>query len=665
MLKRYRFVAACVFTASLLSNLALAQSANESVQSPDGQLAITFKITPGTNQKSGPITYSVTFHGKQLVEDSGLTLELRGQRPLGTNVALANATRSSHDSTYHLVTGKASTVRDHYNALRLDLAEPTGQQRKLAIEARAYDDGVAFRYVVPEQRSMRDFELTNEETEFRISKDATTYALELPNFRSMYESEYIKLPISAFSNQGGVESHVLIGLPLLMDVPGVGWMAITEADLKGYSSMYLTNPSGGWASHKLESVIAPNQDNPEVKVAGTLPHHSAWRVLLVGDEPGRILESNDILSLNPPPAFADTSWIHAGRASWDWWSGSIGPDGKPAFTTDTMKYYVDFAAKSGLEYMLIDAGWSARNDITKMNGKVDVPEVVRYAAQKHVKVWIWLSYTGTDAQMEEAFPLYEKWGVAGLKIDFIERDDQPGIDFYYRAAKLAAEHHLMVDFHGATKPSGLERTYPNVMGYEGVLGLEQSRAGGRDNPDNRTTIAFTRMLAGPMDYTPGGFNNVTRDVFQPRGVEPMVMGTRAQQLAMYAIYQSPFQMVADTPKSYQDQPAFSFIEHTPATWDETKVLGGRPGEFITIARRNGVNWYLGSMTNWQPRELDIPLNFLSEGKFTAEIYEDADDAAQYPKSVRIVKKTVDRTMHLHAKLAPGGGYAVRFVPVGH
>jgi alpha-glucosidase len=664
MLNRYRSsFATCIFIALLLPISALAQTASESVQSPDGQLAITFKITPGANQKSGPITYSVTFHGKQMVEDSGLKLELRGQRPLGMNVALATATRSSHDSTYHLVTGKASTVRDHYNALRLNLAEPAGQERKLVIEARAYDDAVAFRYIVPEQRSMRDFELKNEATEFRISKDATTYALELPNFRSMYESEYIKLPISAFSNQGGVESHVLIGLPLLMDVPGVGWMAITEADLEGYSSMYLTNPSGGWASHKLESVIAPNQDNPDIKVAGTLPHHSAWRVLLVGDEPGRILESHVILSLNPPPAFADTSWIHAGRASWDWWSGSIGRDEKPAFTTDTMKYYVDFAAKAGLEYMLIDAGWSARNDITKMNGKVDVPEVVRYAAQTHVKVWIWLSYTGTDAQMEEAFPLYEKWGVAGLKIDFIERDDQPGIDFYYRAAKLAAEHHLMVDFHGATKPSGLERTYPNVMGYEGVLGLEQSKAGGRDNPDNRTTIAFTRMLAGPMDYTPGGFNNVTRDAFLPRGEEPMVMGTRAQQLAMYAIYQSPFQMVADAPKAYQDQPAFSFIEHTPATWDETKVLGGRPGEFITIARRNGVDWYLGSMTNWQPRELDIPLNFLGEGKFTAEIYEDADDAAQYPKNVRIVKRTVDNTMHLNAKLAPGGGYAVRFVPL--
>src|SRR6185312_2227605 len=282
MSNRYRCsFATSIFIALLLPISALAQMASESVQSPDGQLAITFKITPAANQKSGPITYSVIFHGKQLVDDSGLKLELRGQRPLGTNVAVENATRSSHDSTYHLVTGKASTVRDHYNALRLDLAEPSAHPRKLMIEARAYDDGVAFRYVVPEQRPIRDFELKNEATEFRISKDATTYALELPNFRSMYESEYIKLPISAFSNQGGVESHVLIGLPLLMDVPGVGWMAITEADLEGYSSMYLTNPSGGWASHKLESVIAPNQDNPEVKVAGTLPHHSAWRVLLV------------------------------------------------------------------------------------------------------------------------------------------------------------------------------------------------------------------------------------------------------------------------------------------------------------------------------------------------------------------------------------------------
>jgi alpha-glucosidase len=384
---------------------------------------------------------------------------------------------------------------------------------------------------------------------------------------------------------------------------------------------------------------------------------------MVGETPGKLVESNVITSLNPESEIKNTSWIHAGLTAWDWWSGSIGKDGKPAFTTETMKYYVDFAAKSGFPYMLIDAGWSAPNDITKMNGKVNIPEVVEYAKPKNVKIWIWMHYRDADAQMDEAFPLFEKWGVAGLKIDFVERDDQRGIDFYYRAAQKAAEHHLMVDFHGATKPTGIDRTFPNVLGYEAVLGMEQSRAGARDNPDHRTTLPFTRMLAGRMDYTPGGFDNVTRDEFVARAPHPMVMGTRAQQLAMYAIYDAPFQMVSDTPSAYEDQPAFEFIKHVPATWDETRVLNGEPGEYITMARRRGKEWFLGSMTNWSPRELaEVPLTFLGPGKYTAEIYQDADDADKYPKGVSVQKKSVDQNTRLTLKMAPGGGFAVRFVP---
>lgn len=632
------------------------------VKSPDGRLALTFEITAANKDTSaGQLDYSVTFRGKPLLDRSALQLHLEGRRPLGSNVTLLKQTPSQIDEQYHLVTGKSSTVRDHYNALRLDLAEPSGAGRKLSIEARVYDDAAAFRYLVPDQPSLREFRLTKETTEFRISKDATTYALVLPHFRTMYESEYIKLNASAFANKNGLSTTNLIGLPLLADVPGVGWMAITEADLRGNSSMYLVNPSTDWGGRGFESKLSPG-DDPAVIVTGALPHHSAWRVLLVGDEPGKLVESNVITSLNPESAIQDTSWIHAGLTAWDWWSGSIGSDGKPAFTTATMKYYVDFAADSGFPYMLIDAGWSAHNDITKMNGRVDIPEVVRYAARKNVKIWIWMNYAEADAQMDDAFPLYEKWGVAGLKIDFVERDDQRGIDFYYRAAQKAAEHHLMLDFHGATKPTGLERTYPNVLGYEAVLGMEQSRVGTRDNPDHRLTLPFTRMLAGPMDYTPGGFDNVTRDDFTPHSPHTAVMGTRAQQLAMYAIYDAPFQMVSDTPSAYKDQPAFEFIKHAHATWDETHVLNGRPGEYITTVRRSGNEWFLGCMTNWTAREVDLPLTFLDAGRYTAEIYADAEDADRYPRNVRITRQTVDRTKHLKAKLATGGGYAVRFVP---
>jgi alpha-glucosidase len=611
----------------------------------------------------GQLVYAVSFQGKSLIEPSALRLDLRDQPPLGSDVRIVGSALSKVDETYRLVTGKASLVRNRHNALRLELEENGNLKRKLVMEAKAYDDAVAFRYVVPEQTGLRDFRLENENTEFRISKDAVAYALYLPNYRTSYEGEFFKVPVSGLSSQGGVPTtKQLVGLPLLMDVPGVAWLAITDADLRDYAAMYLVNPSPVWGEHWFESRLAPNVNEPDLCVSGSLPQHSAWRVLLVGTEPGRLIESNVILSLNPESAIRDTSWIHAGRATWPLWSGHIGADGRSAFNTENMKYYTDFAATSGFEYLLVDSGWYAGRDITKMNGRIDIPELVRYAAAKGVKVWIWVHWTSVDRQMEEAFPLYEKWGVAGVKIDFMMRDDQSMIGFYYRVAEKAAQHHLMVDFHGCTKPTGLERTYPNVLGYEAVLGMEQSWANGRDTPDQHLMFPFTRMLAGRMDYTPGGFNNVTREGFEPRREYAMVMGTRAHHLAMYVVYESPFQMVSDHPGAYEGQPAFEFIKHVPATWDETKVLNGEPGEYITIARRHGNEWFLGSMTNWSLRQLDIPLTFLGTGRFTADVYADAPDADRFPKKVIVDKKMVDSGTGLKAKLAPGGGYAVRFSP---
>lgn len=635
----------------------------EEVASPDGNLVLSIEtVTKDANTPTGQLVYHVSYRGKPLVEQSALKFELEGRRPLGTEVRVTGTSKSQGEDSYKLITGKTSEVHDRYNALRVNVEQPGIISARFSIEARVFNDAVAFRYVVPDQESIRTFHLTKESTEFRIAKDATTYALILPNFHSMYESEFVKLPISAFSNQGGVASRVLLGLPLVMEVPGVAWMAITEADLRNNSSMYLMNTSGSWLGHWFESVLAPSDEDSSLIVKSSLPHNSAWRVLLVADQPGRLVESNVITSLNPENRLTDTSWIKPGKASWDWWSGSLNAEGRPSFSTETMKYYVDFAAKSGFEYMMVDAGWSDSGDITKMNGKVDIPELVKYAAAKSVRIWIWLYYQATDKQMEEAFPLYEKWGVAGLKIDFIERDDQKGIDFYYRTAELAAKHHLMVDFHGATKPSGLERTYPNVLGYEGVLGLEQSKAGARDNPEHHTTLPFTRMLVGPMDYTPGAFRNVTREEFVPRMEMPVVMGTRAHQLAMFAVYQASFQMVADWPKAYENDPSFQFIKDAPATWDETRVLNGKPAEFVTIARRHSKDWFLGSLTNWDAREFDLPLSFLGPGSYTAEIYADAPDSDAHPQNIHIEKQTVDRSSRLHPKLAPGGGYAVHLTP---
>jgi alpha-glucosidase len=641
-----------------------AQSTSTEVSSPDHRITMRFAVIPGKDKSSpdGQLVYSVDFNGKQAFENSALKLELANQAPLGDKVHITGTTPASGVDDYSLIAGKTSSVHDPWNSLTVHVVEAAASGRTFDVEARAYNSGVAFRYRVPRQPALARYQLTQEDTEFRPVMDADAWALRLPNYQTGYEAEYIPTAISALGNEGGVASHILNGAPMLMHMPGVAWAAVGEADLEGNAAMYLENPAGSWIGHYIVTKISPPVDGQGPSVDASLPHDGAWRVILLGEKPGELIESNLFTDLNPPNRIADTSWIHPGKASWDWWSGNLDPNGQSAFTTANMEYYVDFAAASGFPYMLLDAGWSGK-DITKMRGNVDVPELVRYAAKKNVKVWIWLYSKSVAAQMQQAFPLYEKWGVAGVKIDFVLRNDQQGIRFYYDVAKLAAEHHLMVDFHGATQPWGIQRTYPNVLDYEAVLGLEQNKAGRRDGPVNRTTFPYTRMLSGPMDYTPGGFDNATPEAFVQRDKSPMTMGTRAQQLALYVIFEEPFAMVSDAPSAYANQPAFQFIRDVPTTWDATRALNGEPGEFVTIARRHGDDWYLGSITNWTPRDLHVPLNFLGDGKYTAEIYEDAADATENPKHVAIRHQTVTSSDTLTLRLVSGGGCAIRFVPV--
>jgi alpha-glucosidase len=660
--KRSAFVVAALTV--FCSAEGFSQSGSAKLSSPDQQLVMQFTTiaTKDSVGAGGKLVYSVTFHGKQLLDPSALELELIDQPTLGSNVQIVENIPGSGSDDYTLIAGKASKIDDHYNKVQLRVVEDREPKRLLVIEARAYNDGIAFRYVLPEQNAIKELRLKQEDTEFRISTDATAWALELPNYRSSYESEYVKLPITAFSNQGGVSSSFLIGMPLLMHSPGTAWMTLTEADLEGNPGMYVTNPSGNWAGHWFVSKLSPRLDDPNLVAVAALPYHSAWRVLLIADKPGKLMESTMISDLNSPNRIQDTSWIHPGKASWNWWAGDVGPDGKTAYTTKNMEYYVDFAAQSGFPYMLLDAGWADGRDITKLRGKVDVPELVRYAAARHVKVWIWLYSTSVMEQMKEAFPLYEQWGVAGVKIDFINRDDQDGIKFYYDVAREAAEHHLMVDFHGASKPWGIERTYPNVLSYEAVLGAENSKVARRDSPVDRSVFPFTRMVAGPLDYTPGGFNNVTEDEFVGRDTSPMIMGTRAQQLALYVVFQTPFQMVSDSPQAYAHQPEFQFIHDVPTQWDSMHVLNGEPGEFVTIARSHGKEWYLGSITNWTSRELHVPLDFLDAGRYIAQVYQDGADAGTHPKHVTINRLVVHKGERLTLHLASGGGCAIRFIP---
>ena len=434
--------------------------------------------------------------------------------------------------------------------------------------------------------------------------------------------------------------------------------------------------SSDLVTNGLATKLSPLPGHPNQAVVASTPKATPWRVLMVSAEPGGLIEAHDlVLNLNPPCALEDTSWIEPGKTAWDWWSGdyATGVSFKPGMNTETLEHYIQFAADHHLPYMLIDAGWARRPDprgpeadITHWGDNVDLPRLLAFAKERRVKVILWMHWKSVQQQMSEAFPLFEKWGVAGIKVDFMNRDDQEMVNFYYRVTREAARHHLVVDFHGAFKPTGMRRTYPNQLTREGVLGMEYNKWSYRDTPYHHLILPFTRMLAGPLDYTPGCFNNATRDQFEPRHVNPMCQGTRAHQLAMYVVYFSPLQMLSDFPEDYDHSPGMDFLDQVPTAWDETRVVNGDPGEFITIARRKDKTWYLGSMTDWTPRDLVIPLDFLgsasSSGAYHARIYADGPNAEHDATDLSTREATFQAGDRLTVHLASGGGLAAIFTP---
>ncbi len=651
--------------ACLSLNASAQKPSNEAVRvaSPDNQIVFTLSLRalPG-----GETTwcYSVTYRGQSLIDYSRLGFEIQDQPQLGPQLEEIAVTRGAADDTYVPPPGKSNTARNHYNSARIDFQENSGLGRKLSLEVRVFNDGAAFHYNFPSQEGLKSFAIARELTQFNYSEDATTYPLILDGFQTPYEDEYQQRLIS------GLHPEWLIGLPLLAELPGKGWLAITEANIDNYAGMYLQHPKG--RSFTLEATLAPRVDRPDISVEASAPMSTPWRVLMIADQPGRLIESNIVLNLSEPSKLADTSWIKPGKSAWDWWSGDAADDVSftPGMNTATMKHYIDFASQSGFPYMLIDAGWALKgkegrvDDITQVSPNVDMPELLRYAKQRNVRIWLWAHWTSVDRYMDEAFPLFEKWGIAGVKIDFMNRDDQWMVDFYRRVLEKAAAHHLMIDFHGAYKPDGIRRTYPNLITREAVMGLEYSKWTARTNPVHNTTLPFTRMLAGPLDYTPGGFRNRNRDQFTPHNFKPMVLGTRAHELALFVVFESPFEMVADDPEAYKGQRDFDFIRTAPAIWDETRVLEGRPMEFISIARRHGHDWFVGSITNWDRRELEIPLNFLGAGAYVAEIYADAPDVAKDATHTSFEKRPVNRSTILKVQLGSGGGNAIWIHPAG-
>lgn len=639
-----------------------------SAVSPDGSLEISLALAskPQPYLPGERLYYRVAYKGTPVLEDSPLGLDLLGAPALDGGFEVLEVAKRTEDSRWENAFGARRIVLDRYNETVVALKEKAAPGRRLDIILRAYDEGVAFRYVLPEQEAMTEFTIASEATGFHFAADGFAYALDMGRFNTYNEGEYVRRPLA------DIKPASIVNLPLLVELPGAGlWAALLEADLTDYAGLYVGGVAGAPNALAAKLSFPPNR-RADQAVVGRTPKATPWRVLMVGTDPARFIERSDIvLNLSAPCALADTSWIKPGKAAWDWWSGShaTGVAFEPGMNTATMKHYIDFAARHGFEYMLVDAGWAPMSedgrieDILRHRPEVDVPAIVAYGKAKGVATLLWVEWRALDRRLDEALALYEKWGAAGIKVDYMNRDDQDMVNYYERVVRKAAEHRLTVDFHGAYKPTGLRRAYPNLLTREGVMGLEYSKWSDRVTPEYDVTIPFTRMLAGPMDYTPGAMRNAAKGAFEARDVAPMSQGTRAHQLAMYVVYESPLVMVSDYPEAYEGQPGVEFIEKVPCVWDETRVLSGRPAEHIVVARRNGETWYVGAMTNWEARDAGLELGFLGVGDYEARVFADGPDAATDGTSLVVETKRVMAGDRLDLRLAPGGGAAVILTPL--
>ena len=652
---------------AVLLILSPSTAAAESIalSSPDGKIQVSLAIKekldpyPAGNR----LYYSISLDGREILLDSPFGLDFKDMPPIARDLAIREQSKREIRETWRTIHGKSSTVLDHCNELRLALEETNLPRRKLEFQVRAYNDGVAFRYLLLAQPGIGSFALASERSEFHFAGNHTAWAARYNSFTTSQEKEFDKIGLSDITTSN------IIGLPLTIAVDKSVYVALTEANLVDWAGMYLS--AAGACPNALVTRLSPLPKEPGVLVRSAAPRHSPWRVVMIGWRPGDLIESNILLNLSDPCAIKDASWIKPGRSAWDrWWSGDYAPDAKfkVGMNTETMQYYTQLAADMGWEYVIVDWTWygdpmNPDADIMRPIPEVDMAAIFRYAKERNVRVMLWARWNHVDRQMNEAFPLYEKWGVAGVKIDFMDSDDQAMVNFYERVVKKAAEHHLLVDFHGAYKPTGTQRTWPNLITREGVLGNEYNKWSSRVTPEHNVTIPFTRMVAGPMDFTPGGFRNATKANFRAQDSAPFVMGTRANQLAMMVVFESPFQALCDSPYNYRGQRGTDFLRAVPTNWDETRVLTGEIGEYVTIARKAGARWFLGSMTNSTGRVLAVPLAFLGPGKYRLYLFADAPESGDSPDHLIEETRVVSAADTLNLRLAPAGGLAAWFEPL--
>lgn len=628
------------------------------LHSPDGRNRLV--IEDGGER----VHYAIARDGETVIARSQLHLELAHPGPFG-RLEIVGGQRHAVDRVHRLVASKAALAPDRFNEMTVRLREAVGEGRLIEIVVRAYDDGIAFRYRIPPQPGFDRIVVRGEATHFAFAGDYSCWGFNVGRMDSSHEGEFDPVRASQMRHQHHYDSPLSC-----RTASGRTAFLIAEADLADYAGFYLRGRGdGGLGVETQLSFQYEHRQQPVRAWPGVEGFRSPWRVVLMADHPGQLIESHTIGNLNPP-AQGDFSWVRPGKAAWDWWNGPyLPPPEKAGMDTPTFKRFIDFAGRSGFEYYLIDEGWSKGSgvggttpegaDILNEKPGVNMAELVAYARARNVGLMLWVQWSLLEPVLEQALDRYAAWGIKGIKVDFMDRNDQEMVAFYHRVLKAAAARKLLVNFHGAYPPTGLNRTWPNYITQEGVMGAEYNKWSTRVTARHNVTIPYTRMVLGPIDYTPGGFRHQAPADFRIMSIAPNVQTTRAAALAMYVIYDSPLQMVADSPDAYEGADGFDFLREVPTAWDETRFLVGEIGEYIVLARRKGREWYLGAMTDEAERRLFVPLHFLGEGRFVAEVREDGAGQGRLVVSRQAGLGAGDR---LQLRLAASGGAVVRLVP---
>jgi len=665
-MKSILFKAAKIFTLFLIFyNFPCKTEAQEfyTFKSPDGRLSA--EITLGNN-----IRFSLKHDNTQILAPSVIGMKLSDGQILGKNPKLQKIFTSNCDETVPAIFYKKSEIKDQFHEVHFQFRNSYG------LTFRLYNDGFAYRFTTNIKDSII---VHNEIAQYQFSqnypvwvsyvKDSEHKSIE-QQFFSSFENQYTHDKLS------NIDSTRLIFLPCLVELNNGKKLCITESDLENYPGMFLKRtqstsmqsffaPFPKTTQYDTRHILVQDRENYIAKTSGT--RSFPWRIFIVTDNDKDLTNNDMVYRLASPCRIQDISWIKPGKAAWEWWSqiNLSGVDFRAGKNNDTYRYFIDFAAENGIEYVVIDGGWydQEKGDIFKSIPEIDIPDLVNYGKSKGVDIILWVGYSPFERNLGKAIQYYADMGVRGFKVDFMDRDDQQTINFLYKAAALCAEHHMLLDYHGTCKPAGIQRTYPNVMNFEGVNGLEQVKwmpGSSLDQVVYDVTIPFIRMVAGPMDYTPGAMRNATRQCYMPIYWDPMSQGTRCRQLAAYVIFEAPLNMLCDSPTSYNaEQECLHFIAKIPTIWNETVALQGKVGEYVAIARRSGSEWYLGAMTDWSARTLILNLSFLPEGNWKAEIFKDGinADRTACDYSKEIIDIPSDRKVQV--VMAPGGGGAMR------